>query len=213
MPYSEGTRLPRESASKLGHLAVIQSEWVRSLVNEFESSQAVTVDPSRTMWNMFAPDAAVALRNIWAVDGSFVPVTTEEKPPKEVAFVKTALLTVDRAKLDTIDKEHPHPLHLRDVMTGSAIFHATVFPLKNIRTPLGSNYDAVRHVVRDSLKIDENGAFYETLKWLSYQKWNKSTPSPAFDCPHCHHRVEGGFQLTPTRTTVPVAGSVCSSRI
>ena len=46
MPYSQGTRLPGESASKLGHLAVIQSEWVRSLVQEFDHSKPPDSDPS-----------------------------------------------------------------------------------------------------------------------------------------------------------------------
>lgn len=195
MPYSQGSRLPGEVASKLGHLSVIESDWVKSLVREFESYKVTTVDPSNTIWTEFEMSAA-PLRNVWAVDGSFVAIRTEEKPPREVAFVKTALLTVDRAKLDMIDKEHPHPLHLRDIMSGSAIFHATVFPLKNIRTPLGSNYEAVRHVVRDSLKIDEDGAFYETLKWLAYQKWcPKPSSSPSFECPHCHYKIDPGLPV------------------
>jgi hypothetical protein len=194
MPYSQGTRLPGESASKLGHLAVIKSEWVKALVNEFEYSTKTNTDPSKTLWTAFNPTGIELLRNVWAVDGSFVPIETQEKPPKEVSFVKTALLTVDRAKLDVIDKENPHPLLLQDVLKESAIFHATVFPLKNIRTALGTNYDAVRNIVLDSMKVDESGAFYETLKWIAYQKWNpKTSSSPSFECPHCHHRIEGGL--------------------
>jgi hypothetical protein len=208
MPYSEGQRLPGEAASKLGHLAVIESDWVRSLVSEFESSKRPAVDPSKTLWTEFQI-ATAPLRNVWAVDGSFVPIRTEEKPAREVAFVKTALLTVDRAKLDVIDKEHPHPLHLRDVMTGSAIFHATVFPLKNIQTPLGSNYDTVRHVVRDSIKIDEGGAFYDTLKWIAYQKWSPSPcSSPSFECPHCHHKIDSGLPVDTDEGKCPVCRQV-----
>ncbi len=186
MPYAQGTRLPGESASKLGHLAVLQSDWVRALVNEFDSGNVVTKDPSNTLWTEIDLAGVEPLRNVWAVDGSFVAVETQENPPKEVAFVKTALLTVDSAKLSAIDKEHPHPLLVRDVLTGSGIFHATVFPLKNVRTDMGTNYDAVRNIARDSLKVDEDGAFYETLKWLAYEKWKTSwAQSPAFDCPHC----------------------------
>jgi hypothetical protein len=194
MPYSEGSRLPGETASKLGHLAVIQSDWVKSLVSEFESAKPAVADPSNTTWTEFNPAGAEPLRNVWAVDGSFVPVITEEKPPREVAFVKTALLTVDRTRIDAIDREHPHPLLLRDLMAESAVFHATVFPLRNIRTPLGNNYDAVRHIVRDSMVIDEGGAFYDTLKWIAYQKWNAMPcHSPSFECPHCHRRIEPGL--------------------
>jgi hypothetical protein len=194
MPYSEGTRLPGESASKLGHLAVVQSDWVKALVGEFENTRPLTADPSATIWTPFDASSSNPLRNVWAVDGSFVTIESTERPPKEVSFVKTALLTVDRTRLDAIDKEQPHPLLLQDVLTGSAIFHATVFPLKNVRTSLGSNYDAVRHIVRDSINIDENGAFYETLKWIAYQKWGLGrSSSPSFECPHCHHKIESGL--------------------
>jgi hypothetical protein len=187
MPYQQGTRLPGESASKIGHLAVIESEWVRSLVESFEQAPGAVIEDSGTPWTHFDPAAADPLSRVWAVDGSFVPVRTQEKPPREVAFVKTALILMDRAKLDAIDKLYPHPLHLRDMMAGCGFFHATAFPLKNIRTSLGSNYDAVRHIVRDSIRADQDGAFYETLKWLAYRKWRKPpTRSPEFQCPHCH---------------------------
>lgn len=194
MPYGQGTRLPAESASKLGHLAIVKSDWVKALVTEFEATKLQVSDPSRTAWKTLKSEDVLPLSRVWAVDGSFVAVQSEQKPPREVAFVKTALLAVDRARLDAIDKEHPHPLLLQDVLTGSAVFHATVFPLKNVRTRLGSNYDAVRHIIRDSMRIDEDGAFYETLKWLAYQKWSRQPKtSPAFNCPHCHTEIQAGL--------------------
>jgi hypothetical protein len=207
MPYSEGTRLPGESASKLGHLAVVQSKWVNALVDEFESAKAATTDSSKTAWTQFDSNGVEPLRNVWAVDGSYVSIHTEERPPKEVSFVKAALLTVDRTKLEAIDKEHPHPLLLQDVLTGSAIFHATVFPLKNIRTQLGTNYDAIRNIVRDSVKIDENGAFYETLKWLAYRKWSPTpSPSPGFECPHQHCDIASGLPVDADEAKCPHCG-------
>lgn len=192
MPYSQGTRLPGEMASKLGHLSVVKSEWVNSLIMDFESISKPTNDSSSTVWTEFNPEDFKPLRNVWAVDGSFVTIASEGFPPREVSFVKTALLTMDRARIDAIDKEHPHPLLLQDVMTGSAIFHATVFPLRNIRTSIGTNYDTVRHIIRDSMKVDESGAFFETLKWIAYQKWSPTTSSsPAFRCPHCGKEIPG----------------------
>ena len=194
MPYAEGNRLPGEAASKLGHLAVVQSEWVKSLVEDFERSVVNDRDMSQTPWKAFDPARGQTLARVWAVDGSFVSVQSQERPSREVAFVKTALITIDRAKLDLIDKDHPHPLHLQDVMTGSGLFHATVFPLRNIRSSKGTNYDRVRHIIRDSVSADEEGAFYDTLKWLAYQKWLPSpTSSPAFECPHCPEKFEVGL--------------------
>jgi hypothetical protein len=195
MPYASGSRLSGEAASKLGHLAVIKSPWVQSLVNDFEFETQRDGDLSQTMWQSFNPADINPLRNIWAVDGSYVSIRSEGKPPREMTFVKTALVTLDKIRLDRIDKEHPHPLLLQDILRDSAVFHATVFPLKNVRTSLGSNYDAIRHIVKDSMQIDEDGAFYETLKWLAYRKWesSKGTTSPSFECPHCHHKIEAGL--------------------
>jgi hypothetical protein len=213
MPYAQGTRLPAESASKLGHLAIIQSKWVRSLINDFEQVQQAKEDLSQTIWHEFSPGILTPLPKIWAVDGSFVSIRSEGRIPKELAFVKTALLSIDQVKLARIDKEHPHPLLLQDVLRDSAIFHATVFPLKNVRTSLGSNYDAIRHIVRDSIRIDENGAFYETLKWLSYRKWENSgvSPSPAFECPHCGIKIEAGLPYDSDEGNCP--NPLCIMRV
>ena len=195
MPFQAGTRLPGESASKLGHLAVTQSEWVKTLVEDFESTKGPDGDPSNTVWQKFDSAGVEPLRGIWAVDGSFVSVRSEQKPPKEVAFVKTALLMLDKAKLEAIDKDLPHPLLLRDALKDSGVQHATVFPLKNVRTPLGTNYDAVRNIVRDSFRVDQDGAFYETLKWLAFRKWEvaPNTTSPGFQCPHCGQEITNGL--------------------
>jgi hypothetical protein len=192
MPYEQGARLPGESASKLGHLKVIQSEWVRELIADFEYSSAQPIDESNTPWREFELSVAVELPRVFAVDGSFSTVASDDYPRKEVSFVKAALLRLDKAKLDKIDKENPRPLLLQDVLADSALYHATVFPLKNIRSKLGTNYDAIRHIVRDSMGVDQSGAYYETLKWLAYSKWsNVKGPSPAFACPHCDQEVPG----------------------
>jgi hypothetical protein len=195
MPYARGTRLPGESASKLGHLEVLQSEWVQSLVDDFERTTPVESDPSNTMWLPFIPGETRPLRSVWAVDGSFVSIRSEQKPPREVSFVKTAILLIDKSKLDAIDKDLPHPLLLRDALKDSGVQHSTVFPLKNVRTSLGTNYDAVRNIVRDSMKIDAGGAFYETFKWLAFRKWNPEAAanSPGFECPHCGQPIPAGL--------------------
>lgn len=208
MPYGKGTRLPGEAASKLGHLAVIESEWVRTLIDDFESAKSPDSDSSNTAWTAFDSAGIEPLRSIWAVDGSFVSVKSTQKPHKEVAFVKTALLMLDKAKLDVIDKELPHPLLLRDALKDTGIQHATVFPLKNVRTPMGSNYDAVRHIVRDSFRVDQGGAFYETLKWLAFDKWvpGSTARSPGFECPHCAENLVDGLPHDANEGNCPHCG-------
>lgn len=205
MAYSNGTRLPSERASKLGHLAVINSEWVNSLISDFDNIEQRIDSTDQQMWLPFLADQITPLRNVWAVDGSYVRITSSGRSPKEVSFVKTALLTVDKVKLDAIDIQHPHPLLLQDILKDSAVFHATVFPLKNVRTSMGSNYDAIRHIVRDSIKVDEDGQFYETLKWLAYKKWETPSVSnsPGFGCPHCNFNIEFGLNHDADSGTCP----------
>src|SRR5438067_1799318 len=124
MAYSEGSRLSAERASKLGHLAVINSKWVKSLLSDFEDAQQPISRADQCTWLPFTNDNILPLRNVWAVDGSFVSITSTGRPSKQVTFVKTALLTIDKVKLDTIDKESPHPLLLQDILKESAVFHA-----------------------------------------------------------------------------------------
>lgn len=207
MPYASGTRLPGEAASKLGHLTVVESEWVRSLIQDFDSA-ALSENPSNTAWQAFDDQDVQPLRGIWAVDGSFVSVKSSHFPPREVAFVKTALLMLDTAKLAVIDKDLPHPLLLRDALKDCGVQHATVFPLKNVRTSKGRNYDTVRYIVRDSLRVDQGGAFYETLKWLAYRKWQtgQHSPSPAFQCPHCLDDIATGLPYDTDAMECPHCG-------
>lgn len=191
MAYSGGKKLPYESASKIGHLKVVESEWIRSLIQDFEEPE-IELYTDSTKWTEFENEHIKPLRNIWVVDGSYVPVASSDFPPREIAFVKTALLGLDKARIDKVDKKYPHPLILQDIMADSGVFHATVFPLKNIRAKDGSNYTAVRNIVRDSMKEINEGRFYETLKWLAYKKWDsRPNPSPSFTCPHCHKEIPG----------------------
>lgn len=212
MPYQSSTRLPGETASKLGHLTVTKSEWVKSLIADFENTEPLESDPCQTSWNEFSEGDTEPLRSVWATDGSFVTIESGSPPPKEISFLKTALLFIDRARLALVDKEHPHPLLLQDIMSDSAVFHATVFPLKNVKTSLGTNYDTIRHIVNDSMKIDENGAFFETLKWIVYKKWSGTEHcSPAFNCPGCGTEIQAGFNYDADEMTCPFSG--CSEKL
>src|ERR1700722_10714737 len=105
MPYEQGMRLPGESASKLGHLRVIESEWVKELVSAFEYTTAEPKDESNTVWSEFDPTEGAILPRVFAVDGSFSTVVSTDYPRKEVSFVKTALIRIDKAKLEKIDRE------------------------------------------------------------------------------------------------------------
>lgn len=196
MSYNTKGGLPFESASKLGHLSLMNSEWINSLVKDFEAHYGSPSVNITSNWNEFETDSTSLIDQIWVVDGSFVSVQSNSSPPKEVAFIKTAILNLSELSLKKIDKYNPHPIDLQRIMKDSALFHSTVLPLKNIKSSKGTNFNAIRNIIFESIKIDENGEYFETLKWLIYQKWlDTPTNSPSFNCPFCETDLSFGANL------------------
>lgn len=191
MPYKSGSRLSGERASKLGHLDVIKSELVNELVNQFETAVVEDADSSH-LWSPFNVDHE-PLPLIFAVDGSLQTVRSDIPPYKELSFVKTALLRLDQHALSRLDQVAPHPMALRDIMADSAMYHATVLPLKGVSVPGRNNYHAVRQIIYESMRDASLSAEpFETLKWLAYRKWSgQQSRSPSFECPHCKADVNG----------------------
>jgi hypothetical protein len=187
MPYAEGKYLPGERASKLGHLEVLKSLLVQQLVHSFEQESSSVDNPS-IGWMPY-PQLGKPLDLVFAVDGSIQVIVDELPPHKALAFVKTALLHLDQVALSKIDPETPHPFAIRDLMAKSAVYHATVFPLRHVQIPGMTVYDAVRQTIFESLKdasLDQQPM--ETLKWLAYEKWSSAHKSlPGFQCPHCDY--------------------------
>ncbi|WP_420578309.1 hypothetical protein [Ekhidna sp.] len=193
MPYEGGNRLGAEKASKLGHIDVVKSPLVQKLIEEFEHPDEDNT-PGEVKDNPI-PEDQRSFPFVFAVDGSIQPIDSKYGTTlRQVAFVKTALFRLDQGKLLQLDRTSPHPFALRDIMRDSALFHAVVFPLRNVRLGDKSVYDSVRQIIYEALqdeKLKEISVF-ETLKWLAYQKWDgKPKPSPDFQCPHCDEEVEG----------------------
>lgn len=189
MPYRAGQRLPAERASRLGHLEVVKSGLVKELCKNFEDN----TQPNTTLgtsWEHIPTDGK-PLSLIFGVDGSVQPIVSEAPTYKALAFVKTALLRIDQTALSAIDRDSPHPFALRDILADSALYHATVFPLRHVRIPGMTVYDTIRKIIFDSLKDESlNAEPMETLKWIAYEKWDgKQKQLPLFECPHCERTV------------------------
>ncbi len=189
MPYRGGERLPSERASRLGHLEVLKSELVNKLVKNFEESSVNKITTKLT-WEPIPKDGK-PLPLVFGIDGSMQPIESETPPYKRLVFVKTALLRIDQFALSKIDKDSPHPFALRDILADSALYHATVFPLRHVSIPGQSTYHAIRGIIFESLKDKSlDGEPIETLKWIAYEKWDgKQKQLPLFECPHCEKTV------------------------
>jgi len=208
MPYQAGNNLPGERSSKLGHLEVLKSPLVQELIKSFENSLDDSTI-STVNWQNIS-DKGQPLDIIFSVDGSIQTIEDKTPPYKALAFVKTALMKIDQVALGRIDKESPHPLALRDLMADAALYHATVFPLRHIKVPNQSVYDAVRQTIFESTKDSSlNGEPMETLKWLAYEKWSGEKKNlDEFQCPHCESKY-----ATLTYDTEEGACSNCGNKV
>jgi hypothetical protein len=167
----KGDRLPGERASRLGHLEVLKSDLVKKLVQQFETNGTVT-DIDCSQWQPI-PQGRKPLPMIFGVDGSMQPIESDLPPHKRLAFIKTALLRLDQYALSKIDRDSPHPLALKDILADSALYHATVFPLKHVSIPGLNTYHAIRQGIYESIKdASLNAEPMETLKWIAYEKWD-----------------------------------------
>ena len=194
MPYQKSNRLPAERASKLGHLEVIQSPLVKKLCSNFEDPTSDMTEPKAKWETIPAGEGAIDI--IFAVDGSLQIIENPSPPYKAIAFVKTALLHLDQFAIAKLDKESPNPFAIRELMKESALFHATVFPLRHVKVQGANLYHTIREILYESIKDPGlnnalDGAMMDTLKWLAYEKWNSKPKSKleAFGCPHCFKDV------------------------
>lgn len=190
MPYQPGQRLPGERASHIGHLEVLKSPLVQQLCQSFESISDTDPNIPGVQWQPM-PAKAETLRKIFSIDGSMQCIESESPPYKALAFVKTALLRLDLHALEKLDPESPNPFSLRDILADSALYHSTVFPLRNVTIPGMNNYHAIRQIIYESIKDQQiDGQVLETLKWIVYEKWSgEGKQLPLFGCPHCGKEV------------------------
>src|SRR6266849_4792683 len=186
MPYQASSALAGEHASKLGHLDVLKSPLVNKICQSFEEPLPTTA-PTVTSWQPL-PVGGQQRDFIFAIDGSLQIIQQERPPYRAVAFVKTALLMIDRPALDEINPREPHPFAVRDMLANAAVYHATALPLRNVAVPNMSVYDAVRQAIFESIEDQSlGGEPMHTLRWLAYEKWSDQHRSlPDFECPHCH---------------------------
>ena len=66
--------------------------------------------------------------------------------------------SADQQALGKIDKESPHPLALRDILTDSAMYHATVFPLRHVAksgTRMNGGFMVLRQEIFSYMKDGE----------------------------------------------------------
>ncbi len=201
MPYHSTGRLPGERASKLGHLEVIKSELVNELIDSFESIEdppTAEIEGVSSENYTYSPISDIVgdakpLNVVFGIDGSKQTIKGSHNKRKEMSFIKTALLRIDKYALNKINKRNPHPKQIKDALENSAVYHSTVIPLRNVKPRTIGLYNGIRHIIYDSIRdksLDDE--IYTTLRWLIFEMWDGKgkAESEKFDCPFCR-KVEG----------------------
>jgi hypothetical protein len=184
MPYQGGDRLPAQFASKTGHIDMIQSPLMQTLITRFEHGTGLA-ENGLAPWFHLDVDGVPPLGQVVASDGSLQRIVSEDDS-RELCFVKTARFHLRTSDAADIDPRFPHPLQMRKLMEDAAIRCNAVFPLRNMLLREQKNIKhSIRELVREILTYEHQGLLYKTLKWLLYQGWGPNSPSPDFECPHC----------------------------
>ncbi|QXO95568.1 hypothetical protein KSK55_03980 [Methanospirillum purgamenti] len=188
MPYQQGSRLPGERASRLGHLEVMDYPLVKQLLANF--NQQYRPEECNTInWSPL-PAAEETLKYIFVVDGSLQQIDHDQYPYSSVSFIKTALLKLDTYALEKVDPETPHPFVIQDILRESVTSHSTILPLRNTWTEGKTIYDTIRDTIYHSIcdtSPNMDGQILDTLKWIAYKKWSDSRDGlPEFQCPYGH---------------------------
>lgn len=176
--------MPAEFASKISHIEIINDPFIQNLLEELEITDISEIENNST-WKGYTSD--VPLTSIYSVDGSYQIITSRQWPYRKLAFVKISMVKLDNQEISYLDKENPHPMKIRDILSKSSVYYATILPLQHIKQKGMNAIDTIRHIIFKSMKNSQfGGEILETLKWIVYEKWDETEKDiPAFNCPHC----------------------------
>lgn len=189
MPYQQGTNLPGEFASKVGHIDVVKSELMDELIKNLEFKEIPKTE-KKEIWESIPKGET--LTEIFGTDGSPQPIPYEDWPYARLFCVKVALISITSDEIDKLNQLRPHPMEIRDLLSQSVIRHVNLFPLRHVQLTGISTYNAIRKIIFEGLQKNDkiNDEVLKTLKWLAFEKWNNvQFPLPEFECPSCNKEV------------------------
>lgn len=185
-PYAESINLPFESASKLGHLSVVNDPLVKELLESFErieSGADSLPDGSVVQLDL---DSAEPLAIVLAVDGSLSSVPNSLIEDKTLAYVKVAALCLSLDDLEAAEAPIVDPAFVQGLIRDHTNTFSTVLPLNNVMVPGQTMRATVREVVHRTFRTVKDGDLLDTLVYLTSRGWLPDSEHDAsFACPFC----------------------------
>ncbi len=197
MAYGASKHLPFETASKLGHLSIINSPFVQEMLSSF---QRIERDPAATpdtgLHQLDLGDVA-PLDFVIAVDGALSSVPNSLAPHRMLSYIKIAALNMSLVELQRVRAPIVNPEQVSRLLCDYADTESTVLPLANVRIPGQTLRDTIREAVRATFERFGDGRLLECLRFLVSHEWDPNSPTwspgstqrPHFACPFCRGDV------------------------
>lgn len=176
--------VPSEMASKIGHLSVIEDEFVQELLQSFEISNSEDSENTDIEPEVISLDEPAT--KVICVDGSFTVVPHALKDHKKLAYIKIAAIGLNIEELEKANKVVVNPEVVKKITNEYATTQSTVLPLENISIPGQSLKETIRKSIYLSFKNLFKGKLLDTLVFLVGKCWDSNIEIDAhFSCPYC----------------------------
>ena len=182
MSYSAGSgRLPFESASRLGHLPLMDDPFISRLAEGYRVPSGLAPAPSLypLCWKHFSPGAS-AIETVVTSDGSFA-VTPQDS---SLVYIRVGI-----QKLPVRSDPAPlHPFQVYDALLHNSDCVHTVLPMS---IPCRTQRE-FSQIVRNAIfrTFQTRAVLLDTLRWLFSEGWQgRGASVPAICCPHCGEKI------------------------
>jgi len=185
-PYADSVNLPFESASKLGHLSVIDDPLVKELLESFEKFDRDSGTVPEGAITQLDLESVEPLAIVLAVDGSLSSVPNSLIEDKTLAYVKVAALCLSLDDLEAAEAPIVDPAFVQGLIKDHTNTFSTVLPLNNVMVPGQTMRETVREVVHRTFRSVNEGRLLDTLVYLTSRGWLEHSEHDAgFGCPFC----------------------------
>lgn len=197
MAFPASKNLSFETASKLGHLSVVNNPFIQEMLGSFEEIQAIASPAPDNGIDQIDLDGAEPLDFVIAVDGSMSSIPNNFAPQKTISYIKIAALNISMEELQKAHAPIVNPETISALLSNYADTESTVLPLSNVRVPGKTLMESLRAAIHATFKHFGGGKLYDTLRYLVCQEWESNPPAwragatlrPHFFCPFCESDV------------------------
>lgn len=189
MAYSSNGVLPFEHASKLGHVTIINDPFINDLIDSFQDANFNNLNTEISNIATIQDDIPTVSNTI-SIDGSYASIENLQNKKKSLSYIKVASLYLSQKKLNEANEPIVDPEVISEIISKNSDVFSTVLPLNNVVVKKHSPLESLRIIVEKSFYAYEDGMLYDTLRYLIFRKWNKSSFKPlVFGCPFCNEEI------------------------